>query len=92
VDGGERQDMDQAEVANNFFQSKLQVRTILIYSNGRYFAVNVEDHDTSTDFLDVLIASSIRKANDRDEQHRITLNQVKDNTSLMTKTPWLRHT
>ena len=62
------------------------------FTDGRYFVVKKEEDKMSTNFLDVLIASSIRQANDRDEQHRITLNHVKDNSSLVTKTPWLRRT
>ena len=63
------------------------------YSNRRYFSVmGEEEEEVSTELLNGLIASSIQEARQRDEEHYRTLNRVKDNTSLVTKTPWLRHT
>ena len=38
------------------------------------------------------MSSYIEDAEESDRAHRWTLNQVKDDTSLVTKTPWLRHT
>ena len=44
------------------------------------------------DYLGALIKDVIGEAEDRDKSHQATLNQVRDSQSLVTKTPWLRHT
>ena len=42
------------------------------------------------DYLGALIKDVIGEAEDRDKNHQVTLNQVRDSQSLVTKTPWLR--
>jgi len=42
--------------------------------------------------LESLITSVIEEAGEHDQQYQSTLNKVRDNTTLVTKTPWLRHT
>ena len=39
-----------------------------------------------------LVEATVLEANDRDIQHQQSLNKVRDSQSLVTKTPWLRHT
>ncbi len=50
------------------------------------------DEIMTTDYLNTLINDKISEADERDKQHLITLNQVRDSQSLVTKTPWLRRT
>ena len=45
-----------------------------------------------TGIIEHFMSSFIEGAEESDKVDRWNLNQVKDNTSLVTKTPWLRHT
>jgi hypothetical protein len=40
--------------------------------------------------LENLITAAINGATDQDEDHQRSLNIIKDSTSLVTKSPWLR--
>src|SRR5437762_4621134 len=63
-------------------------------SNVRLFAIegNIPEDNESTNYLRSLITAAISEADERDKTHQKTLNEVRDSQSLVTKTPWLRHT
>jgi len=89
--------MDKATVAKFLWRTTCQVRLFDDNSDIRFFAVDDnnrgnEDENERMDYLEALIKDIIGEAEDRDKNHQATLNQVRDSQSLVTKTPWLRHT
>ena len=61
-------------------------------SNFRYFAVEGNEEPQNVQWLDVLWDAKVLEAEEQEKVHNTTLNYVKDSQSLVTKTPWLRHT
>ena len=59
--------------------------------NSRYFAVQEPGTLDTTSFTAQLLQDLIRAAKERDTEHQQEINTVWDNTSLVTKTPWLRY-
>ena len=45
-----------------------------------------------SNFTDKLLEDLLEEAMERDTKHQREINTVQDNTSLVTKTPWLRYT
>ena len=43
-------------------------------------------------FTDKLLEDLLSEARERDIKHQLEINTMQDNTSLVTKTPWLRYT
>ena len=89
--------MDKTTVTKFLWRTTCQVRLFNDNSNIRFFAVDEnnrgnEDGNESMDYWGALIKDVIGEAEDRDKSHQATLNQVRDSQSLVTKTPWLRHT
>src|SRR5262250_742553 len=60
--------------------------------NNRYFSVYEPDETGPRNFMEQLVESYIDAAEQRDNDHILEMNRVKDTMSLVTKTPWLRHT
>src|SRR5205809_1529274 len=89
--------MDKTTVTKFLWRTTCQVRLFNDNSNIRFFAVDEnnrgnEDGNESMNYWGALIKDVIGEAEDRDKSHQATLNQVRDSQSLVTKTPWLRHT
>ena len=89
--------MDKTTVTKFLWRTTCQVRLFNDNSNIRFFAVDEnnrgnEDGNESMNYWEALIKDVIGEAEDRDKSHQATLNQVRDSQSLVTKTPWLRHT
>src|SRR5438046_6922814 len=89
--------MDKTTVTKFLWRTTCQVRLFNDNSNIRFFAVDEnnrgnEDGNESMNYWEALIKDVIGEAEDRDKSHQVTLNQVRDSQSLVTKTPWLRHT
>ena len=61
------------------------------FTYSRYFAVHEPDVLPVTNFTEQLLEGLLNQARRRDEQHQEQINRVLDNTSLVTKTPWLRY-
>jgi hypothetical protein len=53
----------------------------------------VQEPDTLPvrNFTDQLLEGMLNEAKRRDDEHQAQINRVFDNTSLVTKTPWLRY-
>ena len=86
--------MDGTNISNILSRKQSQVSSSCSFFNHRYFSVIVDDQnqDEQRNQLDILIAASIDEAEERDERYQTTLNKVRNTMSLVTKTPWLRHT
>ena len=85
--------MGKANITNILSKPVLEVKLCTTIINGRYFSVTSNDiEEQSMDYLDSLIESAIYSAENRDQEYQRSLNQVQDNTLLVTKTPWLRRT
>src|SRR5579859_5209207 len=59
--------------------------------NSRYFAVQESGTLDTTSFTAQLLQDLIRVAKEQDTEHQQEINTVWDNTSLVTKTPWLQY-
>src|SRR5579859_7549542 len=57
--------------------------------NSRYFAVQESGTLDTTSFTEQLLEDLIGAAKKRDMEHQQEINTIRDNTSLVTKSPWL---
>ena len=64
---------------------------IPLCADSRFFPVTIPTPEPSAP-LENLINAAIDEATQRDDDHQRTLNVIRDSTSLVTKTPWLRRT
>ena len=84
--------MEETKYSKFLWGATYQVRFIFNDSNIRYFAVDEEENPDDSEWLDVLWNAKVLEAEDKEKCHKTTLNYVKDSQSLVTKTPWVRHT
>jgi len=85
--------MEETAVANNIWRTVCQVILFDDITNVRFFPINDDENSNENiDYLKVLIEDVIMEAEGRDKSHQQILNHVRDSQSLVTKTPWLRHT
>ena len=85
--------MEETAVANNIWRTVCQVILFDDITNVRFFPINDDENSNENiDYLKVLIEDAIMEAEGRDKSHQQILNHVRDSQSLVTKTPWLRHT
>jgi uncharacterized protein YdiU (UPF0061 family) len=72
--------------------ARISSKTFCNDTNHRYFTVYEVQDDGLRNFLEQLIESYIGAAEERDQNHALTINRIKDAAPLITKTPWLRRT
>ena len=65
------------------------VKNVSDYS---YFVVHDLNDFRPIDFSEQLILGCVNDADAKDQEHRHRINEIEDNTSLVTLTPWLRRT
>ena len=79
--------------AQTFYQGNSQRYCSLVQGiNYSYFAVHEPGTVPVLNFTDQLLENLLGEARERDTKHQREINTVQDNTSLVTKTPWLRYT
>src|SRR5436305_15140658 len=86
--------MWQSQAIQTFFQGSYRKYDCVYYhmlTITRYFLVTVESEPDST-LIQNLITSLLDSAKVDDEDHQRKLNNVPQNSELITLTPWLRRT